>query len=255
MSSDATATITQVPDQPVMAIDSNTFTDASASANASTPKARGGRGGHGRGGRGGHGHARRQRNANENGEPVVLSEEQKQKIQARKNINKTFDRKVNTKFAKFMPLRRFQNAANAKNISVTINKGENKVKIQAIIVLSDLAKNKTTIRKESTIIDEIHSLPPYIKNKNLAEKITAKFYKGQGVILNLPEREGRRNRENRDGRDNNRDNRHDENDTVEVEVLEEDANVEPKEIQRERFQEVDISHILEAAVDLEVKFE
>merc|ERR1712150_361632 len=104
------------------------------------------------------------------------------------------------------------------------NKGENKVKIQAIIDLSDLAKNK-----------------------NLAEKITAKFYKGQGVILNLPEREGRRNRENRD-------NKTDENDNVEVEILE-DANAEPKETQRERFQEVDISHILEAAVDLEVKFE
>lgn len=249
MSSNATATITQVPDQPVIATDANI--SAEASAIASTPKARGGRGGHGRGGRGGHGHGRRQRQANENGEPIVLSEEQKQKIQARKNINKTFDKKVNTKFAKFMPLRRFQNAANAKNITVTINKGENKVKIQAIIVLSDLAKNKTTIRKESTIIDEIHSLPPYIKNKNLAEKITAKFYKGQGVILNLPEREGRRNRENREGRDN----RNDENDNVEVEILEEDANVEPKEAQRERFQEVDISHILEAAVDLEVKFE
>merc|ERR1712150_244801 len=112
------------------------------------------------------------------------------------------------------------------------NKGENKVKIQAIIVLSDLAKNKTTIRKESTIIDEIHSLPPYIKNKNLAEKITAKFYKGQGVILNLPEREGRRNRENRDGRDNR--DRTDENDNVEVEILE-DANAEPKETHRERL--------------------
>merc|ERR1712150_87635 len=109
------------------------------------------------------------------------------------------------------------------------NKGENKVKIQAIIDLSDLAKNK-----------------------NLAEKITAKFYKGQGVILNLPEREGRRNRENRDGRDNR--DRTDENDNVEVEILE-DANAEPKETHRERFQEVDISHILEAAVDLEVKFE
>jgi hypothetical protein len=250
MSSDATPTITQVPDQPVIAIDSNVSADASA--NASTPKGRGGRGGHGRGGHGRGGQGRRNRHANENGEPLVLSEEQKQKIQARKNINKTFDRKVNTKFAKFMPLRRFQNAANAKNISVTINKGENKVKIQAVIVLSDLAKNKTTIRKESTIIDEIHSLPPYIKNKNLAEKITAKFYKGQGVILNLPEREGRRNRD-RENRDN-RDNRNDEND-VEVEILEEDANVEPKETQRERFQEVDISHILEAAVDLEVKFE
>jgi hypothetical protein len=247
MSSEATPTITQVPVQSVIGTDANI--SAEGPSIASTPKARGGRGGHGRGGRGGHGHGRRgQRQTNENGEPIVLSEEQKQKIQARKNINKTFDKKVNTKFAKFMPLRRFQNAANAKNITVTINKGENKVKIQAVIVLSDLAKNKTTIRKESTIIDEIHSLPPYIKNKNLAEKITAKFYKGQGVILNLPEREGRRNRENKD-------NKTDENDNVEVEILEEDANAEPKETQIERYQEVDISHILEAAVDLEVKFE
>lgn len=247
MSSETTPTLTQVPagDQPVIANDS---------APKSDRPNRSGRGGHGRGGRNGHGRGGRRHNNDE--DRPDLTEEQKQKIQARKNINKTFDKKVNTKFAKFMPLRRFQNAASANNISVTINKGENKVKIQAVIVMSDIAKNKTTIRKESTIIDEIHTLPPYIKNKNLAEKITAKFYKGQGVILNLPEREGRKHRQEKDQK-NKKNNEDDQEIEAEIEETQNDnaENQAEESSSQSRFQEVDISHILEAAVDLPVKFE
>jgi len=205
--------------------------------NKSSPK-NGGR----RHGRGGHGGRNRDRNRDNLETNDSLTEEQKSKIQARKNINRTFDKKVNTKTAKFTPLRKFGNTAKADSITVTCNKGENKIKVQAIMVMSDLAKNKTTIRKESTIVDEIHNLPPFIKNKDLFGKIEAKFYKGQGVILNLPERP-RNNRRNKE--------EYDEDHKSDEEVA---ANTNGEENQR-KYQEVDISHILETVVDLEIKFE
>merc|ERR1711881_463396 len=104
----------------------------------------------------------------------TLTDEQKAKITNRKNTNKTFDRQVNTRNAKFTPLRGFK-TANANNITVIVNKGENKVTVKAICVLSDVAKNKTTIRKESTVVEELHTLPPYIKNQNMGGQITAKY--------------------------------------------------------------------------------
>jgi hypothetical protein len=207
--------------------------------NKSGPKNGGRR--HGRNGHGGH----RNRHRDNLETNDSLTEEQKSKIQARKNINRTFDKKVNTKTAKFTPLRKFGNTAKADSISVTCNKGENKIKVQAVMVMSDLAKNKTTIRKESTIVDEIHNLPPFIKNKDLFGKIEAKFYKGQGVILNLPERP-RNNRRNKDNKEEN-----DEDHKSDEEVA---ANTNDEENQR-KYQEVDISHVLETVVDLEIKFE
>lgn len=191
--------------------------------------------GKGHGHRGGNG-----RRFNKDGEKREkdLTPEQKAKIQARKNINKTFDRKVNTKFCKFTPLRKFQ-SAKADGISVIINKGENKAKIIAVIVLTDLAKNKSTIRKESSLVEEIHNLPPYIKNQNLAEQITAKFYKGQGVILALPARPERKNRKERAEKDENQ----------------EKEKEDQSEASSSKFEDVDISHITEAAVEIKVKFE
>jgi len=116
--------------------------------------------------------------------------------------------------------------------------------------MSDLAKNKTTIRKESTIVDEIHNLPPFIKNKDLFGKIEAKFYKGQGVILNLPERpRNNRNKDNKDNKNNKEEN--DEDHKSDEEVA---ANTNDEDNQR-KYQEVDISHVLETVVDLEIKFE
>jgi len=203
--------------------------------NKSGPR-NGGRRNHGRGGHGG-------RNRHRDNLDETLTEEQKSKIQARKNINRTFDKKINTKTAKFTPLRKFGNTAKADAITITCNKGENKIKVQAVMVMSDLAKNKTTIRKESTIVDEIHNLPPFIKNRDLFGKIEAKFYKGQGVILNLPERP----RNNRRNKDNDEDHKSDE----EVAAA---ANTNGEENQR-KYQEVDISHVLETVVDLEIKFE
>jgi len=159
-------------------------------------------------------------------------------------------KKVNTKTAKFTPLRKFGNTAKADSITVTCNKGENKIKVQAVMVMSDLAKNKTTIRKESTIVDEIHNLPPFIKNKDLFGKIEAKFYKGQGVILNLPERpRNNRNKDNKDNKNNKEEN--DEDHKSDEEVA---ANTNDEDNQR-KYQEVDISHVLETVVDLEIKFE
>lgn len=199
------------------------------------------------GGRRQHGNRRNRNRDIENNEN--LTEEQKSKIQARKNINRTFDRKVNTKSAKFTPLRKFGNSAKADSITVTCNKGENKIKVTAVMVMSDLAKNKTTIRKESTIVDEIHNLPPFIKNRNLFGKIEAKFYKGQGVILNLPERprNSNRNKHNKE-----------EGEKSDDEVTTSTNNNDEQQTEgerKEKFQEVDIGHILETAVDLEIKFE
>jgi hypothetical protein len=212
--------------------------------NKSGPKNGGRR--HGRGGHGGH----RNRHRDNLSTNDSLTEEQKSKIQARKNINRTFDKKVNTKTAKFTPLRKFGNTAKADSITVTCNKGENKIKVQAVMVMSDLAKNKTTIRKESTIVDEIHNLPPFIKNKDLFGKIEAKFYKGQGVILNLPERpRNNRNKDNKDNKNNKEEN--DEDHKSDEEVA---ANTNDEDNQR-KYQEVDISHVLETVVDLEIKFE
>jgi hypothetical protein len=196
---------------------------------------------HGRNGHGGH----RNRNRDNLDSNDSLTDEQKSKIQARKNINRTFDKKINTKTAKFTPLRKFGNTAKADSITVTCNKGENKIKVQAVMVMSDLAKNKTTIRKESTIVDEIHNLPPFIKNKDLFGKIEAKFYKGQGVILNLPERP-RNNRRNKDNKEEN-----DEDHKSDEEIA---TNTNDEDNQR-KYQEVDISHVLETVVDLEIKFE
>jgi hypothetical protein len=207
--------------------------------NKSGPKNGGRR--HGRNGHGGH----RNRHRDNLETNDSLTDEHKSKIQARKNINRTFDKKINTKTAKFTPLRKFGNTAKADSITVTCNKGENKIKVQAVMVMSDLAKNKTTIRKESTIVDEIHNLPPFIKNKDLFGKIEAKFYKGQGVILNLPERP-RNNRRNKDNKEEN-----DEDHKSDEEVA---ANNNGEENQR-KYQEVDISHVLETVVDLEIKFE
>jgi len=168
---------------------------------------------------------------------------------ARKNINKTFDRQVNTKFCKFTPLRKFQNAAKAEGITVVVNKGENKAKISAVIVLTDLAKNKTTIRKESSVVEEIHNLPPYVKNQNLFEQITAKFYKGQGVIVCLPIRPERRNKQDRKNRTENNQN----DEVVKENNTQENENNNSQS--ESKFVDVDISHITEAAVDIAVKFE
>jgi len=200
-------------------------------------------------GRGGHGGRNRNRDNLETNDS--LTEEQKSKIQARKNINRTFDKKINTKTAKFTPLRKFGNTAKADSITVTCNKGENKIKVRAVMVMSDLAKNKTTIRKESTIVDEIHNLPPFIKNKDLFGKIEAKFYKGQGVILNLPERPRNNNRNKNDNDNKNNKEENDEDHKSDEEVA---ANNNGEENQR-KYQEVDISHVLETVVDLEIKFE
>jgi len=188
-------------------------------------------------------HGRGGRRFNKEGEKKELTPEQKAKMEARKNINKTFDRKINTKFCKFTPLRKFQNAAKAEGISVIVNKGENKVVIKAVVVLTDIAKNKSTIRKESSVIEEILNLPPYIKNQNLAEQIKAKFYKGQGVILNLPARPERKNRKS--------DTKAADENENEVKTNDQDQN----EASNNKFEEVDISHIIESAVDIAVKFE
>jgi len=240
MSSEATvANATQLDVQTKVQEETQVQGQETGNNNRSGPR-NGGR----RHGRGGHGHGRN-RNRDNLDSNETLTEEQKFKIQARKNINRTFDRKINTKTAKFTPLRKFGNTAKADAITVTCNKGENKIKVQAVMVMSDLAKNKTTIRKESTIVDEIHNLPPFIKNKDLFGKIEAKFYKGQGVILNLPERP-RNNRRNKDNKEEN-----DDNQKSDEEVA---ANTNGEENQR-KYQEVDISHVLETVVDLEIKFE
>lgn len=241
MSSEATvANATQVDAQTKVQEETQVQSQETGNNNNKSGPRNGGR----RHGRGGHGGRNRHRDNLENNDS--LTEEQKSKIQARKNINRTFDKKVNTKTAKFTPLRKFGNTAKADSITVTCNKGENKIKVQAVMVMSDLAKNKTTIRKESTIVDEIHNLPPFIKNRDLFGKIEAKFYKGQGVILNLPERP-RNNRRNKDNKEEN-----DEDHKSDEEVA--TANTNGEENPR-KYQEVDISHILETVVDLEIKFE
>jgi hypothetical protein len=237
MSSEATvANATHLDVQTKIQEETQVQSQENNTNNKSGPRNGGRRNHHGRHGR------NRNRDNLENNEN--LTEEQKSKIQARKNINRTFDKKINTKTAKFTPLRKFGNTAKADSITVTCNKGENKIKVQAIMVMSDLAKNKTTIRKESTIVDEIHNLPPFIKNRDLFGKIEAKFYKGQGVILNLPERP--RNNRNR----NNKEDEHEDHKSDE-EVA---ANTNGEENQK-KYQEVDISHILETVVDLDIKFE
>merc|ERR1712088_1287885 len=75
--------------------------------------------------------------------PKPTPEEIKAKKDHKMAINKTFNKQVNTRDRRFTPLR-----------------GVNKY--------------KSTIRKESSHVEEIHQLPPYVKNQNLAGKIKAK---------------------------------------------------------------------------------
>merc|ERR1712088_364935 len=136
-----------------------------------------------------------------------------------------------------------------ESIDICVNKGENKVKIHVITVNSDLAKNKSTIRKESSHVEEIHQLPPYVKNQNLAGKIKAKYYKGQGVILELPERKkNNRNKDSKDSKEAKDDAAEDVNPTQEN-----DGDNEAGE--GKKFVEVDISDIVKSAVELPVRFE
>lgn len=191
--------------------------------------------------------------------------------EAKKAINQTFNRQVNTRDCKFVPLR---GITSYETLNVTVNKGENKVKVHVVSVLSDLAKNKSTIRKESSVIDEIHQLPPFVKNQNLAEKITAKYYSGQGVVITMPAKVKRNNNKNennnnKENNNNNNDNNDNDNSSKRGKELTQNpsnsgdqaggSDVEIHEndnkSQGRKFVEVDISEIVASAVDLEVKFE
>lgn len=181
--------------------------------------------------------------------------------EARKAINQTFNRQVNTRDCKFVPLR---GITSYETLDVTVNKAENKVKVHVVSVLSDLAKNKSTIRKESSVIDEIHQLPPFVKNQNLAEKITAKYYSGQGVVITMPAKVKKNNNKNENKENNsninnnkkgkesaqNPSNSGDQAGGSDIEIQEND-----NKSQGRKFVEVDISEIVASAVDLEVKFE
>merc|ERR1712007_301670 len=116
------------------------------------------------------------------------------------------------------------------------NKGENKVNLHVIVVTSDLAKNKSTIRKESNHVEEIHQLPPYVKNQNLAGKIKAKYNKNSKA------------KEGKDGKEVKEDAPEDANPTQENEG-DNEAN------DGKKFVGVDISDIVKSAVELPVRFE
>merc|ERR1712088_24398 len=129
-------------------------------------------------------------------------------------INKTFNKQVNTKDRRFTPLR---GVNKYESIAICVNKGENKVKIQ-----------------------------------NLAGKIKAKYYKGQGVILELPERKkNNRNKDNKDDK-NSKEAKDDAAEDVNP-TQENDGDNEAGE--GKKFVEVDISDIVKSAVELPVRFE
>jgi len=186
--------------------------------------------------------------------PKPTPEEIKAKKDHKMAINKTFNKQVNTKDRRFTPLR---GVNKYESIDICVNKGENKVKIHVITVNSDLAKNKSTIRKESSHVEEIHQLPPYVKNQNLAGKIKAKYYKGQGVILELPER--KKNNRNKDNKDNKnkdgKDSKEAKDDAAEDVNPTQENDGDNEAGEGKKFVEVDISDIVKSAVELPVRFE
>merc|ERR1712088_292845 len=129
-------------------------------------------------------------------------------------INKTFNKQVNTKDRRFTPLR---GVNKYESIAICVNKGENKVKIQ-----------------------------------NLAGKIKAKYYKGQGVILELPER--KKNNRNKDNKDNKnkdgKDSKEAKDDAAEDVNPTQENDGDNEAGEGKKFVEVDISDIVKSAVEL-----
>merc|ERR1719220_479187 len=183
--------------------------------------------------------------------PKPTPEEIKAKKDHRMAVNKTFNKQVNTKDCRFTPLR-------GVNKYESIDICENKVNIHVIVVTSDLAKNKSTIRKESNHVEEIHQLPPYVKNQNLAGKIKAKYYKNQGIILELPERK-KNNRKDKDNKDSKakegKDGKEVKEDAPEDVNPTQENEGDNEANDGKKFVEVDISDIVKSAVELPVRFE
>lgn len=83
---------------------------------------------------------------------------------------------------KFVAAKRFKNF---ENIKIIIDKTKNKAIVTTHLVEKEDVKEKKE-RYVTLNLKEILVLPDFIKNQNLFDKISAKFYQNQGIIISLP---------------------------------------------------------------------
>ena len=83
---------------------------------------------------------------------------------------------------KFVAAKRFKNF---ENVKILIDKTKNKAIVTTHLVQTEDVKEKKE-RYVTLNLKEILVLPDFIKNQNLFDKITAKFYQNQGIIISLP---------------------------------------------------------------------
>merc|ERR1719333_266168 len=83
---------------------------------------------------------------------------------------------------KFVAARRFKKF---ENIKIVVDKTKNKAIVTTFAVEKEDVKEK---RERHVVLNlkEILVLPDYIKNQNLYEKISAKFYQNHGIVVTLP---------------------------------------------------------------------
>merc|ERR1712170_95731 len=85
-------------------------------------------------------------------------------------------------YNKFVAAKRFKKFENAK---VVVDKSKNK----AIVTTFHTEKEDVKEKRERHVVlnlKEILLLPDYVKNQNLYDKISAKFYQNHGIVVTLP---------------------------------------------------------------------